>query len=295
MLVEKGIADAYGCGFEYVKNPPPNDLARYYKHQLHDTQPGCYTDDTQMGIAVAELILSDEKWTPYNIAKRFLDAFKRDPRKGYAKGFQKFLETTENADEFIKNMRPDSDKSGASMRACPVGFYPTISEVLEKTRLQAMITHNTPDGISAAQATALMAHYFIYNLGPKDKLRQFINSHLTPWTSENSKITAEWTGSVGAQGWMSVAAAITAISRHENLSGILKDCIDFGGDVDTVAAIALGAVSESKTIIKDLPICLYDGLEDTVDNKVRPYGEYGLTYLHSLDSALRTKFNTCSR
>src|SRR5687768_15127870 len=122
MLIEIAIGDAYGAGFEYgdpraVRDD--NDLTHYVKHPRHRLRPGCYTDDTQMSIAVAEMIVSGEAWTPVNLASRFVEAFKRDPREGYAQRFYGFLREVRDGEEFVRKIRPDSDKSGAAMRAAP--------------------------------------------------------------------------------------------------------------------------------------------------------------------------------
>ena len=66
-----------------------------------------------------------------NLARRFVEAFRRDPREGYAGGFYAFLQEVTSGDEFLQRIRPDSDKSGAAMRAGPLGVFPTIGEVVE--------------------------------------------------------------------------------------------------------------------------------------------------------------------
>ncbi|BAY79371.1 ADP-ribosylation/crystallin J1 (plasmid) [Nostoc linckia NIES-25] len=42
--------------------------------------PGNYTDDTQMSIAIAEVIVAQAPWTAEVLAQSFVTAFKRDPR-----------------------------------------------------------------------------------------------------------------------------------------------------------------------------------------------------------------------
>ncbi len=274
MLLELAVGDAYGAGFEYVDREQinaANDLSRYVKHPRHRIIPGHYTDDTQMSLAIAEAILSGEPWTPHMLAERFVSAFKRDPREGYAQGFSHFLQQIKDAEQFLAQIRPESDKSGAAMRAAPIGISPTIAQVIERTTVQAKITHNTPDGINAAVAAALMAHYFLYRLGPKAALGTFIERHVPgDWATP-------WHGKVKSKGWMSVRAAITAIQAHDRMSALLKACIDFTGDVDTVAAIALAAGSCSEEIEQDLPEHLMLELED---------GPYGRRYLMELDRQL---------
>lgn len=277
MLLEIAVGDAYGAGFEYV-NPylirQFNDLARYVRHPRHGAKPGCYTDDTQMSLAIAEAIVSNDPWTPQALAARFVTAFKRDPREGYAQRFHGFLKHVKDADQFLAQIQPASDKSGAAMRAGPIGIFSTIDEVIEKATIQARITHDTPNGIGAAVTAALMTHYCLYQLGPKAGLGKFLEAHVPGAWSE------PWRGKVRSKGWMSVRAAVTALARAESLSGLLKDCVDFSGDVDTVAAIALSAASCCGEIAQDLPAHLIDTLEN---------GAFGRDYIVNLDRQLMAR------
>jgi ADP-ribosylglycohydrolase len=274
MLLELAVGDAYGAGFEYA----PDDVIRahntathYVRHPRHNIPPGCYTDDTQMSLAVAEVVVSGERWTPLNLARRFVEAFRRDPREGYAGHFYAFLQEVTSGEEFLQRIRPDSDKSGAAMRAGPLGVFPTAGEVVEKCRVQAALTHDTVDGVNAATASALMTHYFLYRLGPKKDLGAFLEGQVP------GQWSAAWHGKVGAKGWMSVRAAVTAVTRNDRLSELLKDCVAFGGDVDTVATIALAAASCSDEYRQDLPESLVLALEN---------GPFGRDYITDLDRRL---------
>ena len=93
MLVNIAIADAYGASFEF-KDKRFVDLhntGTSYVTGAGRTKPGHYTDDTQMSLALAELLIENPQWTRFKVAAKFLDAFKRDPRPGYAGGFYHFL------------------------------------------------------------------------------------------------------------------------------------------------------------------------------------------------------------
>ncbi len=275
MLVELAVGDAYGAGFEYADEmiEKHNNLSRYIQHPRHrGIWPGRYTDDTQMSIAISELIISGESWTPLNIAGAFVKAFKRDPREGYSGNFYEFLQATKDAQDFLTRIIPDSDKSGAAMRAAPIGIYPDISEIIEKCSIQASITHNTPDGIQAACATALASHYFLYDLGPKHELEAFLRTHV-PGQMWSYELPAK----VKAKGWMSVRAAILAVMRNDRLSALLQDCVNFRGDVDTVATIALAVASCSHEYAQEIPQNLIYGLEN---------GQFGRDYLLELDKKL---------
>jgi len=290
MLVEIAIGDAYGAGFEFTSPDfirKYNNL-KYTTHQsvlslavdqfrldptvIHPRQKhGRYTDDTQMSIAIAQVIVEQKPWTKEVLAESFVNAFKRDPRTGYARGFYNFLCDIQSGEEFLQNIRPHSDKSGAAMRAAPIGVFSTPEEVIEKCSLQASLTHDTPNGIASGNAAALMAHYFIYDKGPKKQLGAFIRD-LIP-----GKWDQEWKGSTSAKGIDCVCGAITAIQQSDTLSAVLKKCIDFGGDVDTVAAIAMGPASCCRELEQDIPENLIDGLEN---------GPYGRDYIIGLDQKL---------
>lgn len=274
MLLEIAVGDAYGAGFEYADVElihSRNDLSSYVKHPRHKLLPGAYTDDTQMSLAIAEAIVSGKPWEPSMLAHRFVVAFQRDPREGYAQGFYQFLRTIRDGEEFLRRIRPDSAKSGAAMRAGPLGVYPTIEQVIERCRVQAALTHNTPDGINAAVAASLMTHYFLYRLGAKKDLGTFLEKQVA------GRWATPWSGKVTSKGWTSVRAAITAVVGNESMSSLLKACVAFSGDVDTVAAIALAAGSCSAEIAQDLPVHLIDGLEN---------GKYGKDYIRDLDAQL---------
>lgn len=279
-MVELAVGDAYGAGFEYADREfvvANNNLGGYVQHPTHiDVRPGAYTDDTQMTIAIAGLLVSGEPWSASGLAEWFVRAFHRDQRAGYAARFHQLLREVHDGPELLRRIRPDSDKSGAAMRAGPVGLLPTVSDVLHHAAVQARVTHDTPAGIEAAQAAALAVHYCHHNLGPVARVGHWVDSQL-----HSGGWSQPWHGKVGAKGWMSVRAALTAMTVSTSMSEILRACVAFTGDVDTVATIALAAVSRSAEIARDLPPVLLRDLER---------GRYGYDYLADLDTRLLSAF-----
>lgn len=251
MLVELAIGDAYGAGFEYVRDRrfinTNNNLAGYVSHPSHNLELGAYTDDTQMSLAIAELVLEEDVWTPEVIASRFVACFHRDPREGYSGRFYQFLKRHKTGAAFLAEIDPKSDKSGAAMRAAPIGFYSSIEEVIRRSRLQAQVTHNTSAGADAAVVVSLAVHYFLYKMGPKSELPVFLRSHVAGNWGE------PWLGEVGSRGLMSVRAAITSLLRNDSLASVLRSSIAWGGDVDTVASIAMamGSCSREEAALAD--------------------------------------------
>ncbi|WIG97353.1 ADP-ribosylglycohydrolase family protein [Myxococcus sp. SDU36] len=274
MLLELAVGDAYGAGFEYVSAERvlrDNDLSRYVEHPRPLLAPGSYTDDTQMSLAVAEAMLSGEPWTPQLLARCFVATFRRDPRKGYSRRFQALLEQIETGEEFLERINPNSDRSGAAMRAPPLGLLSSSGQVIERCTIQAELTHRTVDGVNSAVAAALMTHFLAHDIGPKKELGAFLESQVPgQWAKP-------WVGEVGQKGWMSVRAAVTAVLAHDTLADILRACVAYGGDVDTVAAIALAAAACSGYVEQNIPAHLVEALEN---------GVFGRDYIVALDARL---------
>lgn len=274
MLLQLAIGDAYGAGFEYAADRivrERNSGKAYIRHPRHAIEPGRYTDDTQMSLAIAEALVEGDPWTRESLAARYVAVFKRDPRAGYASRFYDFLQDVSDGAEFLERIRPDSAKSGAAMRAAPIGVLAATGEVIRRAELQARITHDTPGGAASAVAAALCTHYFVHRHGAKAGLADFLADYVRgPWA-------APWSGKVGALGMDSVHAAVWALRTHSSLRELLRACIAYTGDVDTVATIALAAGACSDEIEQDLPDSLYQGLEN---------GRYGRDYLSALDARL---------
>ena len=205
----------------------------------------------------------------------FRSCFKRDPRDGYARGFQSFLEKVKDGTQFLAEIIPTSDRSGAAMRASCIGLYKDVSQVLDRSIIQAKITHNTYNGTTAAQASSLLTHY-LFNGETPNTIGDYLNTTL-PFNDWNQ----DWVGRVSVKGIPCVRAAITAVKRNTKLSALLKECIAFSGDTDTVATIAMSAASCSPHYEKDLPDSLVVGLENE---------SYGSKYLLGLDEQLLSKF-----
>ncbi len=76
MITEGAIGDAYGAGFEFAnleKIRTKNTISTYETHPLFEEIQGKYTDDTQMAIAIAELLIDEKEWTALKVANKFVE------------------------------------------------------------------------------------------------------------------------------------------------------------------------------------------------------------------------------
>ena len=103
-----------------------------------------FTDDTVLTVAVADAVLNKG-----DFAGAIKQYAQNHPHRGYGGSFRKWMWTWED--------KPyGSFGNGSAMRVSPVGFaFDTVDEVLEQAKRSAEVTHNHPEGIKGAQATAL--------------------------------------------------------------------------------------------------------------------------------------------
>lgn len=273
MLLEAAIGDAYGSGYEFAEAHiyNQNRIKGYLSFEYGEGIYNRYTDDTQMAIGITELLIEKADWTPISIANKFVEVFKRDIRIGYAGRFFEFLKKIQTGEEFLEKIIPTSERNGASMRAFPLGVLSDEAEILAKAEIQARLTHNTDEGVYSAQLTALAAHYFLYDKGSKMDFEAYAKQYIPiNWNFD-------WKGRVEIQGRQAILAALAAIRNYKSLSSILIQSIEYQGDVDTVATLAMAIGSVSKEIKNDLPKWTYKQLENEA---------YGRDFVANLDKQL---------
>lgn len=277
MLFEVAIGDAYGAGFEFApreKIDRLNTLAMFVPHEA-GIEAAHYTDDTQMSIAVCEVLLSGGAMGSDAFADAFVRCYRRDPRKGYAKGLQGLFDQSSSGQHFRSLIRPASRRNGAAMRSVPLGLLESTSQVIEVSHAQAVVTHDTPEGILSSRVVALMVHYALYHDARMTELAQLIECET------GFRLRDDWKDEVECDAIQTLHAVHTALIRHNSMSSLLRDCVNFSGDVDSVAAIAMGIAAVSLDYTDDIPDVLRQGLEA---------GPYGQKFLLQLDDALQERF-----
>jgi ADP-ribosylglycohydrolase len=282
LLVEIAIGDAYGAGFEFCgrdKIVRHNTLAAYVPHEL-GIAAGRYTDDTQMSIAVAEVLLAKLDATSDEFAEAFVRCYRRDPRPGYAKGLQGLLDDCASGAALRQRIRPESRRNGAAMRSVPLGLLADRAQLAAAAGAQAAVTHDTPEGRLSSHVVALMAHALLHEQADPPDLPRLVGRET------GFALRSDWRAEVECDAIQTLHAVNTALQRHRSLGAVLRDCVDFGGDVDSVAAIAMGLASLSAAYEADIPQPLVQGLED---------GDHGLRFLAALDARLAARFPVLAR
>ncbi|MFQ5604464.1 MAG: ADP-ribosylglycohydrolase family protein [bacterium] len=215
----------------------------YEHHSIKTTKfplfvPACtFTDDTVLTIAAAYAILENE-----DFVTSFKKFGRRYPFAGYGGSFIQWL--------FSEDCEPyNSWGNGSAMRVSPVGFaFNTIQDVLQTAAKSAAVTHNHPQGIIGAQATALAI--FLARTGSSKKQIQNEISDRFDYQLNRAleDIRPVYTFDVSCQG--SVPEAIIAFLESEDFESAIRNGISLGGDSDTIACIAGGI---AQAFYKTLP------------------------------------------
>ncbi len=213
------IGDILGSTYEF-------DYTQNYDFELFP-HGSSFTDDTVCTIAIADAIL---RGIPYRDS--LIEWCRKYPRAGYGGHFRLWI--------IVEDPEPyDSWGNGSAMRVSSAGaFGRTLDEVLALAKESAEITHNHPEGIKGAQATAA-AIYFALNGMSKEDMRTVLERMFGYDLSRDYyEIQQHYSFDVSCQG--SVPESIIAFLHSTDYESTIRLAVAMGGDADTMGAIAGG-------------------------------------------------------
>lgn len=190
-----------------------------------------FTDDSVLTVAVAEWLLTGEDLVD------LLQAYAhRYPSCGFGGRF----------DDWARARRREAYNSfgnGSAMRVSAVGFaFETMDEVLAWSARSAAVTHNHPEGVRGAQATAA-AIYLARRSQDKDQIRRTLEAQFGyELQTSLDDIRPTYRFDVTCQG--SVPQALIAFFESTSYEDAIRNAISLGGDADTLACIT-GSVAEA--------------------------------------------------
>ncbi len=220
LLLSAAIGDISGQPYEFfsTKNYDAVDL-------LHPRNT--YTDDTVCTFACADALLHDT-----DMAESLWKRCRDDVFRGYGGRFAKWLEAPTIQPPY------NSFGNGSGMRVSAAGFMArSKDECIAMATKTAMPTHNHPEGIKGAVATALAIFYGMQG-HDKDFIRHHVLDEYYPeWSSRSyGEIKPEYDFNETCQ--KTIPAALICFLESKDYADCLKLAIALGGDADTLAAIA---------------------------------------------------------
>ncbi len=186
-----------------------------------------FTDDTVLTVAVAESILLES-----DLVGALHDYFHRYPQAGYGGSFIGWAAQ--------RRREPyNSWGNGSAMRVSSVGFaYDTLDDVMQHAERTAAVTHDHPEGIRGAQATAVAI--FLARTGyDKSAIKEHIvEAFAYDLATPLDAIRETYEFDISCQG--SVPQSIVAFLEATDFEDAIRNAISLGGDADTMACIAGG-------------------------------------------------------
>jgi ADP-ribosylglycohydrolase len=190
-----------------------------------------FTDDTVLAVAVADCLLhgSDYATTFRAYARAYPDA-------GYGMRFSRWADSDESSPY-------NSWGNGSAMRVAGVGHaFGSLEEVRAEARRSAEVTHNHPEGVRGAEATA--AAVFLARGGhTKPQIRDALESLFGYDLRQRlDDIRPGYTFTESCR--ETVPPAFVAFLESKDYEDAVRKAISLGGDADTLACIA-GGIAEA--------------------------------------------------
>lgn len=196
------------------------------------------TDDTIMTIAVARALMQwKQEGGDLHEHMRFhmRDLGKKYPYPMgyYGNSFASWLRSNSPIPYY-------SCGNGSAMRVSPCGLIAkTLDEALELAKISAEVTHNHPEGIKGAAATAA-AVYLAKTCHSKEEIRNYIHENFYPMDRTLDEIRPTYRFEATCQ--KSVPESIIAFLESTSYEDAIRKVISLGGDADTMGAIT-GAIA----------------------------------------------------
>ena len=224
------IGDIVGSRFEFRNN-------KSKEFELFNNK--CtFTDDTVMTLAIAKAILhskSDYSDLSSLSIKYMQEVGRNYPSCGYGGSFGLWV--------FSNNPKPyNSFGNGAAMRVSPVGFVAkSLDQAISLSKKVTEVTHNHPEGIKGAEATAV-AIYLARNGYNINDIKNYIDKHYYKMNFTLDEIRDTYKFNETCQD--TVPQAIMAFLESTSFEDAIRNAISIGGDSDTIAAIT-GGIAEA--------------------------------------------------
>lgn len=209
------------------------------------------TDDSYLTLAVAKVLLKHYpldyqdktlKMIQEDLAKEFIKEWKYNRGAGYG---GMFYEWCYKSDLLEKPAPPyNSFGNGSAMRISPVAWIVNTEEELKLlSKAVTEITHNHPEGIKGAEATAMCIYLALHGARKEEIKERMINEYYPEIaTLDFDDLVKTYAFSEICQ--KTVPQAIYCFLISNSLEDTLRNCVAIGGDCDTTGAIA-GAIAEA--------------------------------------------------
>ncbi|MEO6608615.1 MAG: ADP-ribosylglycohydrolase family protein [Aestuariivirga sp.] len=248
-LLGLAVGDALGTTLEFRAKDSYEPLTGMVGGGPFGLEPGEWTDDTSMALALADSLLSCGTLDPHDLSTRFCRWRYEGEYSHNGRCFDvgntvstslKAFERT--GDPLSGSTDPDSAGNGSLMRLAPVALFRAhdLEACIDMARLQSRTTHGAEEAVSSCTAFALLLYHAIRG----GSQGQVLTPRSGPWSDKVSRVmameTISWSRSrVRGSGYVihSLEAAIWAVGNSNTFREAVLLAVNLGEDADTTAAI----------------------------------------------------------
>lgn len=271
VLLASAAGDALGAGYEFNAPLPPAEPIGMVGGGLGSFEPGEWTDDTSMAIAIAEIAATGADLRSHSSLDRLVERWHQWSATAPDIGVQTYTVLSRAAQRGLsaQSAREESESlhaqtghtagNGSLMRTAPVAlaYLDDIDALVQAARTISELTHYDSDAADACVlwCTAIRHAVLTGELEVRVGLIHLPNDRRPLWISRIRQAEASIPSDFAStNGWVVAAlqAAWSAITttpvpqedpgarvfRADHLRLALEAAVRGGGDTDTVAAIA---------------------------------------------------------
>lgn len=243
-----------------------------------------FTDDSVLTMATAEALMrvrpgSSEEDYHRAFTEEYVWFAKHYPRRGYGGMFSRWFSGEDH--------RPyHSCGNGSAMRVSPVAWVAgSLRECERLAKYSAEVTHDHPDGIAGAQATAGACWLGLHGAS-KSEIKAYVERYY-PLNFTLDEIRPDYHfGHFQALNAGTVPYAVEAFLESDSFEDCIRSTMSIGGDSDTLGAIA-GAIAEA---FYGLPETLWSEAEQYLDaesrDRVRRFTDYAAASAKAAEKAV---------
>ncbi len=266
------LGDIIGSPYEFDRGNKSKDFPLFVERST-------YTDDTVMTLAVGLTFLdaqpnASDDWILRSLADHMRKFGKMYPNAGYGGMFRQWLRDPECR-------AYNSFGNGSAMRVSSVAWlYNDIDAVRHAARLSSEVTHNHPEGIRGAEATA--SAVFLARTGySKMEIKEYIEQEFGYDLSRTcDEIRPDYYHKETCM--ETVPEAITAFMEGDSFEDVIRTAVSLGGDCDTLTAIA-GSIAEGfYGVPEELKKECYDRLPEPLLKVLKSFEERIKAYDHGI-------------
>lgn len=270
-LLGLAVGDALGTTLEFTRRDTKPAVTNLVGGGPFSLQPGEWTDDTAMALALADSLAAHPDLDPDDLMRRFVGWWRRGDYSCTGRCFDIGVTTRQALARFERDGEPYAGSTdpmaagnGSLMRLAPVAIrhWSDADALISVAARQSRTTHAAPEAVDACIAYASV---LADALAGRVKLDVLTGPRSIRSRGIAAILAGSWRGkprrAIASSGYVahSLEAALWCVARTSDFAGAVLLAANLGNDADTTAAIT-GQLAGALYGESGIPASWLDGL-----------------------------------